>query len=281
MTQVCPFCGAAVEAASAVPGSLPNTRLCPVCGQEHDLPTQPPEASAGGTEVPPPPPCDGLASLAEQLGRPPSAPPAAAGEPPAWEGGGGLWRRLWRTTWQVLGHPGQTLEAPALPGLGWSLGYGLILGTLSNAATVFWGVALGWSDISRAKALWSLFLSPLQALVTLFVVAAIMHAMLFVLGGAKRGFRATFRVNAYAQAVVILTLVPGVGLAAGLVWYLVVVTAGLAASHGIGKGRALASLLLPLLLLLLLVLAVVVAVGFSALMEVLDGIGKSGGGLGF
>ncbi len=265
MIQVCPFCGAQVDPQTAASGGLPNTRLCPTCGQEQDTPAAP---------SPPPlftaAPCDGLATLTEQLGQEGTAPADLAGGP-AWEGEGGIIARLWRTTWQMLGHPGRTLATPGLPGLGWSLSYGLILGTLSHALSVFWQVALGWSEMSRSSALWSMFLGPLQVLAILFVTAAVVHAMLFVLGGAKRGFRATFRANAYAQATGVLLVVPGVGLAAGLVWYVVAFTAGLAASHGIGKGRAFSALVLPIFLLFGLVLLIGLVVGFSVLMGMMGG----------
>lgn len=275
MPVFCPYCGAELDPATAAPGGLPDTLLCPVCGQEQDRP-------AGGPPPPPPPPptppplptCDGLASAS---GAPPPPPPPPDGPGPAWEGEAGFPGRLWRTTWQVMGHPAQTLAGPGRPGLGWPLGYGLVLGTFSSALTLMWGLLLGESTLSSRGALWLLFLAPLITLAGLFIKAGVLHAMLFILGGAKNGFRATFRVNAYGEAAGVLALLPAVGTAAVLIWNLVILTAGLAAAHGIGKGRAFCAILLPALVMLFLAMLAVGLLGLAALLALVGELGKSGG----
>ncbi|MBI5523033.1 MAG: YIP1 family protein [Desulfarculus sp.] len=268
MAGFCPYCGAEVDPATAAPGGLPNTVLCPVCGQEQDRPAL----------GPPPPPLPGGDGLASLLGRPePPPPPPTAEQGPAWEGDEGLLKRLWRSTWQVMGHPGKTLAGPGRPGLSWPLGYGLVLGTLSSALTLLWGLVLGESTLSSRGALWLLFLAPLITLAGLFIKAGVLHAMLFILGGAKNGFKATFRVNAYGEAAGVLALLPAVGTAAVIVWNLVILTAGLAAAHGIGKGRAFMAILLPALLVLLLALLAVTLLGLTALMALVGELGKAGG----
>ncbi|MBI4800813.1 MAG: YIP1 family protein [Desulfarculus sp.] len=272
MPAFCPYCGAEVDPATAAPGGLPDTLLCPVCGQEQDRPAAGPQPPLS---PPPLPTCDALASL---LGHPePPPPPPPAGPGPAWEGEGGLLKRLWRSTWQVMGHPGRVLAGPGRPELSWCLSYGLVVGTFSSALTLMWGLVLGESTLSTRGALWLLFLAPLITLAGLFIKAGVLHAMLFILGGAKHGFKATFRVNAYGEAAGILALLPAVGTAAVIVWNLVILTAGLAAAHGIGKGRAFCAMLLPLLLVLLLVLLAVTLLGLTALWAVLAEIGKAGG----
>jgi hypothetical protein len=79
-----------------------------------------------------------------------------------------------------------------------------------------------------------------------FVAAGVMHLMLLLLGGARRGFEATFRVAAYAHATSLLLLVPFCGLPITLVWRVVTYVIGLAEAHQIGHGKALAAVLLPL-----------------------------------
>ena len=262
MASFCPYCGAEVDPAQAAPGGLPGTLLCPVCGQEQDRPAAP-------ATPPPLPTCDALASV---LGQPEPAP----GEGPAWEGQAGLFMRLWRTTWQVMGHPRRTLAPRGLPGLSWPTGYGLVLGTFSSALTLLWGLALGSSSLSTKGALWLLFLAPVITLAGLFIKAGVLHASLFILGGATQGFQATFRVNAYAEAAGALALLPAVGTPALLIWNVVILTAGLAAAHGIGRGRAFSAILLPVVLVVVLILVAAAILGLTAFMAMLAQMGKSG-----
>lgn len=295
MNCVCPYCGAEVDCDAAPDSAAPGTMLCPACQQQIDRPAAPEPAAAApepdpapeptpapqpeASPAPPPPPpapeamplpaCDGMATLAEQLGK---TPPEAPAEPelsplaPAWEGGGNFLAALWRTTWQVLGHPVRTLGAAGRPGLVWPLSYGLILGSLGAGAQIFWRQLLGWGAVPTRKAMISLVLTPLEVAVALFVLAALIHAMLFVLGGAKQGYRATFRVAGYCQASSIFGLIPGLGPPVQVVWGLVVLVAGLAAAHGIGKGRAFFALVLPLALVLLVLVLLAVVFGLGAIM---------------
>lgn len=292
MICVCPYCGGDVDCDAAAPGAAPGVMICPACGQELDRPgqaapalAQPPAgdeaapAASPGQPPPaphqatPPPECDGLASLAEQLGKAPPPPPEISPLAPAWEGPGNLVAALWRTTWQVLGHPGRTLGAAGRPGLAWPLGYGLILGSLGAAAQVFWSQALGWGAGPARKALVNLALTPLEVAAALFILAALVHAMLFILGGARQGFRASFRVVGYSQASGVFGLVPGLGPVVMVVWGLVVMVAGLAAAHGIGKGRAFFALVLPLALILLVLAGLAVIFGLGVIMA---GMGAQG-----
>jgi len=86
-----------------------------------------------------------------------------------------------------------------------------------------------------------------------FVTSGILHLMLMLLGGGHKTFEATFRAVCFAQAPMLLFvipvfLIPGCGLLVGL-WSLVLYVIGLAGVHEIGHGRAAAAVLLPLLAL--------------------------------
>jgi hypothetical protein len=85
--------------------------------------------------------------------------------------------------------------------------------------------------------------------VTTFVVAGILHLMLLLLGGARRGFEATFRVACYAHATTLLLVVPFCGAPVMMIWRIVAYVIGLAEAHQISHGKALAAVLLPLLAL--------------------------------
>jgi hypothetical protein len=93
----------------------------------------------------------------------------------------------------------------------------------------------------------------MSVVISVFVGSGILHVMLLVLGGARRGFEATFRVVCYSQATTLLLLIPLFliplcGLA-GVVWCLTLYVIGLAQAHQIGYGQSLAAVLLPILAL--------------------------------
>lgn len=268
MAAYCPFCGAELDPSSAVPGELPQTLRCPVCGQEQNHAQAPGKPAAPAAPACPAcPPCV------------PAPPLPHSGEGPAWEGEGGLVSRLWRTTWQMLGYPFRTLESqPRQAGLSWPLSYGLVLGTFSTALTLLWGLLLQSTTLSTWGTLWLLFLSPLITLAEMFITSALVHVMLFILGGNQQGFGATFRANAYAEAAGLLAILPMVGTPVVLIWHLVILTGGLAAAQGIGKGRAFAAIILPPLIILLLALMAMMALGLTALLAFLGEVSKGGGG---
>jgi hypothetical protein len=90
--------------------------------------------------------------------------------------------------------------------------------------------------------------APIFVIVGVFLVSAIVHLVLLLLGGARQGFEATFRVACYGEAAAVLNIIPLCGNLISGVYYLVLVIIGLAAAHGIGKGTAAAAVLLPLVL---------------------------------
>ncbi len=267
MTRYCPYCGSQLPPPEA---GLPGlTQRCPTCAQEIDAP----QAAPGSDAAPPPPPlpqCDGLASLAEQLGRAPSgheesaAQPAAAPEAPAWEGEAGFLAGLTRTTGQMLFHPRRTMAAAGLPGQRMPLTYSLIMGTLCGAANVMWGQLLDRTPLSSEMALTVLALTPLINLLGLYLGAGVTHLMLLMVGGAKNGFNATFRVMGYANAAGVWLFIPWLGLALSLVWSLAIMVGGLSGAHGVSRGRAFWSLAAFLLLLMGLALMLSLAAGLIA-----------------
>ncbi len=92
-----------------------------------------------------------------------------------------------------------------------------------------------------------------SVVISVFVGSGILHLMLLLLGGARRGFEATFRVVCFSQATTLLLLVPVFlipfcGLAV-VAWCLTLYVIGLAQAHQIGTGQALAAVLLPILAL--------------------------------
>ncbi|MEW5913070.1 MAG: YIP1 family protein [Thermodesulfobacteriota bacterium] len=283
MQPTCPFCGGELKPDQAQPGSLPGTVLCPSCGQQVDRPstTAPaPPAAPPATDAPalsPPPPAEppppptteppAPASEPAASAAPTPAPPPRALEMPAWEGEGGFFARILRTCGQVLFSPARFFAASFRPGYAWALSYGLILGTFGTAMQALWSRFVASQHLVSSHAIWGLILAPLGVLVSIFLLTWILHFFLFVVGGAKKGVQATFRVMAYTEATSLFLLVPGIGMAVSFVWWLVAATAGLAAVHGIGRGRAFFAIVLPLVIILALVAgitALVVTMGLWA-----------------
>jgi hypothetical protein len=258
MTQ-CPNCQAILPE--------PLERFCPNCGA--DLAA----VGGGGPYAPPPayPPPSGYP--------PPSFPPGGGGSGTAPLGGQTPWERrneigfvnaLIETTKQVLSQPTAFFRAmPVTGGIGGPLLYAVIVGYIGLFVStiynlVFRGVLMsslsrmgGNSDVERLAGymqggvglVMNLILGPLFIVIGLFVSAGIFHLVLLALGGAQRGFEATFRVASYSQAASIFNIIPGCGGLVGLVYALVLLVIGLSEAHGISRGKSAAAVLVPFVLI--------------------------------
>ena len=103
--------------------------------------------------------------------------------------------------------------------------------------------------------------TPLIALVVLFVWSAVVHLMLTLLGGANRGFAATLRVMCYAQTTQLAVVLPGIGGLIGLVWRLFLEVGGLAQAHKTESWKTALAVFLPLLLCCVCIAVGIVAFG--------------------
>jgi hypothetical protein len=158
---------------------------------------------------------------------------------------------------------------PVTGGLGSPLLYGVALGWAGLVATSFYQaifrsiVGSGWGAIGADRpevgALlgwvggWAGFVGQVvfggvAVAIGMFVAAGILHLVLLLLGGARRGFEATFRVVGFSEATSVLFLLPFCGQLLGWIWCAVLYVLGLAEAHGIGHGKAAAAVLLPVAL---------------------------------
>jgi hypothetical protein len=252
---LCPHCQ------HAVPD--PPAGLCPNCGGDLKAPGLPPEGAASGAGGPAPAPAPP---------GPPSSAPLAAPRGIAWDQRAriGFLNALVETTRQVLTEPGAFFRAmPVTGGLGSPLLYAVILGWVGLVAASFYqaifrsvvgsswaalgmdrpefAALLGWVE-GWAGFVAQVVLGGVAVVIGVFIAAFVLHLMLLLLGGAQRGFEATFRVVSFAEATSLLFLVPFCGQPIGWVWCAVLYVLGLAAAHGIGHGKAAAAVLLPLAL---------------------------------
>ena len=96
-----------------------------------------------------------------------------------------------------------------------------------------------------------LLLTPVMAIVGLFVGAAVVHLFLWMFGGltdSRSGYEGTVRAIAYSSIAQIANVVPFVGWLAAVVWSVVLQTMGLVRLHRATPGRAVAAVLMPLVL---------------------------------
>jgi hypothetical protein len=222
----------------------------------------------------------------------PVLPPVADG--PAWEQRSelGFFPAMVETMRGVMLEPAKTFGGMRLTGgLGAPLFYHVLLSTIGGLAGVLYQVVFqslepaGTADQQALAAMMgsavgigaTIMLLPFFVAIGAFIGSGLVHLSLMALGGAKRPYEATFRVLCYAAgSTAVLQLLPVCGALIGSVWALVAQVIGLAEVHGIGKGRAVAAVLLPMVLccgLVFVLFAVALALageamgGWSGLLE--------------
>lgn len=173
------------------------------------------------------------------------------------------------TTQAVLFSPVLFYRAmPTTGGIGAPLAYGVIVGYVGLVASALYNATFqmvagsslhGLRDPRLERILplleggmglvGQVVLGPVFVVIGIVIGAAIVHLALMILGGANRGFEATFRVISYGEAAALFNLVPFCGGLVSAVYMVVLWVLGLSEAHGITRGLATAAVLLPLLLL--------------------------------
>jgi hypothetical protein len=176
----------------------------------------------------------------------------------------GFFRGFLDTAVAILNRPGAFFRGmPPTGGLGSPLLFTVLAGAL---ASVFVAVyqRLGWlPGGTRYPTEWLIYVLPLTIVVTpllcvlgVLVGSCVDHLSLLVLGGARRGFEATARVEGYAAGgTAFVYVLPFVGPLIALLASLYLRIIGLSEAHQIGRGRSTAAVFLPLVVLTALVVA--------------------------
>jgi hypothetical protein len=242
----CPGCG------KEVPDAYAGVR-CPSCGAS----LIPGVAPSGGPGAPPPP-------------------PGSEGIP--WENRRtlGFFPALLENVRQCLFEAAKFFEQmPKRENLGAALGYLAILGWVGAVGGFLWSLALRAPQEAFLRSLGiqppartlghslegiifflGILFAPVLILIVAFIWSAILHVILWIIGGAREGFEATLRVYSYsAGSTSLFQLIPVCGSLVGLIWSLVLQTIGLSRAHGISPGKAAVAVLLPLALCCVVVVA--------------------------
>jgi len=110
---------------------------------------------------------------------------------------------------------------------------------------------------------------PLFVILIAFLLSAVLHVCLMLVGGAKQSFETTFRVVCFSiGSVDPLLIIPVCGVFIAFVWRIVLNCIGLARAHETDTGRAVLAVFLPWIVCCGgILLLVIMAGGFAAFMQ--------------
>ena len=128
-----------------------------------------------------------------------------------------------------------------------------------RSGQIHWLTSRALLPLSKLNILISPVVNGVLVVFFVFVVAALIHVGVLLVGARKRstsGFEGSFRAVAYAAAGLVGQIVPLLGSGVAFIWCLVLIFPGVARMHRISIGRAAAAVILALAIPVLLVLAV-------------------------
>jgi hypothetical protein len=242
----CPTCGALVTST--------EDRFCLNCGAE--LPV---EAEASSPPPLPPP--------APRFG--PEGEPPRSGTPWDRRAELGFVPAIFDTIKGVLGSPTAFFRAmPKEGGIGGPLAYGMIVGYAGLLVTAIYQMLMNTLIGSSFASLGDkgpaarlapfleggvglisqVVFGPIGILIGIFLFAGVYHLVLLILGEAREGFEATFRVVCYGESAAVLQIVPFCGGLLTIIAWIIVGIVGLSETHRISRGTAAVAVLAPIVL---------------------------------
>jgi len=173
----------------------------------------------------------------------------------------GILNAFIETLQMVLSRPVDAFTAMKREGgLGEPLVYAIIGGTIGMVCVVIYNVVLqSFAPFGGKQAalvhlfgglgwVFLLILAPLFVVIGTFIVSAILHVCLMIVGGAKQSFETTFRVICFAEGSASpLLVIPFCGGLISGIWKIVLYCIGLARAHETDTGRAVIAVLLPVI----------------------------------
>jgi hypothetical protein len=283
--QSCPHCGSEILL-SDPSGAPPPPPAAPAASPPGAAPTQPMQQAAPPPGAPPPqagwgPPPPGWSPPPPQgwgpVGGPPP-PPQERPSPFAERARLGFFASYFETMKLVATQPQEFFGRVRIDQAGPAILFGVIGASVGNAAAVLYGFVTRAATLSQLQARLGdmppqvaafmeqlvqafeattspaatavqVMLTPLLALVGIYLSAGLVHLALMLFKGAGRGFQATLTVTAYASGLYLMAALPSCGGMVAMVWYLVALIIGLGAAHRTGPLKPALAVFAPLLLL--------------------------------
>jgi hypothetical protein len=189
---------------------------------------------------------------------------------PAWELPGLAGSAFFRTTAQMLLHPGRTLSGRGFPGYSSLLAYAVPCLVFSQTLSGLYESLL--KGVPFVAGYWLLAL-PVGISIYLLASAGLLHLALLLVGGARNGWRSTFRAMAYISAGTCLLILPLAGPYLHGIWFFAALFPALAASHDISRLKVLGALLALIALFLLLSIVIGFVAEVKFLLDLLEQAG--------
>jgi predicted Zn finger-like uncharacterized protein len=177
----------------------------------------------------------------------------------------GFFPGFFQTIKRVMLSPGSFFQAMFLGrGFNKPLIFYLLVAEIQALAQFFWqmtGVVPQMQSSSSGLlglgmmglgSIFLLVLYPVILSIMLFIVSGLNHLCLRIVRDGSRGYEGTFRVISYANAPMVLAVVPSMGPLIGVVWTFICTFIGFKTIHRTSSGKVLAAMLLPLLFALVL-----------------------------
>ena len=171
-----------------------------------------------------------------------------------WESGEGFLSAFFRTTGGALFSPTRFFKKISIGEGYWTpLIYGLITGIIGKGAAILWL----WLFVAQFIPLGRLpynfsilqFIIPLpfQQAIAIFVIGAIIHFCLMIVGGNNNGYKTTFRAISYSYSAQLFNIIPFIGSLIGFIYWIILFILGVREGHGISTGKAVLAVLLPVI----------------------------------
>lgn len=250
----CPHCGRELH-------PVEDRKFCSFCG------TPVREADTRTTENGPELPRVDISTDPETSGRP----PLGREQYCPWEDQEdlGFVSGIYLTVRESLFNPKEFFaKLPLKGGFMMPLLYALIVETLGTMIGYLWGFAMGTpffgsENFGGNRAVVFGVLIPMLVFLGIVIWAVTLHVGLFLVGGAREDFEATFRVACYASAPELINVVPIVGSFIGLFWRLYLTVVGLSQVHGTSVAKSVLALILPGIVCCGVILGAAALIGLS------------------
>jgi hypothetical protein len=175
----------------------------------------------------------------------------------------GFFNGLYKTVNQVLFSPSDFFKKmPVTGGLTDPLLYAMIIGTVGLLFLSVWHLLLhdpmqgfvtpemseaGRGITSNVGSPLGTAMIPFVLIIWLFIVSGMLHLFVMIVGGARAGFEATFRVVSYSVSPFVFMVIPYCGVLITPLWALSLFMIGIRDAHETTGGKAAAAVLFPFL----------------------------------